>query len=71
MEKTVNTATQGADNSARLHLSTFNELLDVSKFPLKKDDDGEPYTESALLRKQNVQAQGQRLVRFTYTESLT
>lgn len=45
MEKTVNTATQGADNSARLHLSTFNELLDVSKFPLKKDDDGEPYTD--------------------------
>ena len=45
MEKTVNTAAQGADNSARLHLSTFNELLDVSKFPLKKDDDGEPYTD--------------------------
>ncbi|MBQ2420366.1 MAG: hypothetical protein II284_03095 [Clostridia bacterium] len=46
MEKTVNTATQGAEQPApRLHLSTFNELLDVSKFPIKTDEDGEPYTD--------------------------
>ena len=55
MEKTVNTSTQGAEQPApRLHLSTFNELLDVStfnelldvsKFPIKTDEDGEPYTD--------------------------
>lgn len=46
MEKTINTATQGAEQPApRLHLSTLNELLDLSQFPIKTDEDGDPYTD--------------------------
>ena len=43
MEKTINTETQGAEQPApRLHLSTLNELLDLSQFPIKTDEDVPP-----------------------------
>lgn len=46
MEKTVNTATKGAEQAApRLHLSTLNELIDPENFPLTTDEDGNPYTD--------------------------
>lgn len=46
MEKTVNTATQGAEQPApRLHVSTLNELIDPEKYPTKTDADGIPYTD--------------------------
>ena len=43
MEKTVNTATQGAEQTARLHISALNELLPNSSYTPTIDDDGEEY----------------------------